>query len=179
MSGVPGAGKSTIARAMARSKQFSVLDVDVVKSALLDTGISLDQIGPASYRTTLALAGELLGMSRSVIIDSPCQYDELLESGQRLAERHQAAYRYVECFADDFPLLDRRLRERRPMRSQRPSIGTPPVDFPDHGDDGAVGFRDWKNRAKRPENGYLRLDTSRPVDLCIQEAIAFLDGGSA
>ncbi|MGW1344108.1 AAA family ATPase [Kribbella sp. NPDC002412] len=179
MSGVPGAGKSTIARALARSRQFAVLDVDVVKTALLDAGIGYAEVGPPSYRTTLALADDLLGTSCSVIIDSPCQYDELLESGQRLAERHQAAYRYVECFADDLPLLDRRLRVRPPMRSQRPSVGRPPVDAPDQGDDGTLGFREWINRAKRPEAGYLRLDTSRPVEVCVEEAITFLDGGRA
>lgn len=175
MSGVPGAGKSTIARALARSRPFTVLDVDVVKTAMLDAGISYDQVGAAGYRTVQALAGDLLGMSCSVIIDSPCRYDELLVVGQRLAERHHAVYRYIECFADDLPLLDRRLRARSPQRSQRPSVAASPVDHPDDGD-GTLVFQEWSHQMKRPEAGYLRLDTSRPVDVCVQEAIAFLDG---
>ena len=179
MSGVPGAGKSTIARALVRCRPFTVLDVDVVKSALLDAGISYAEVGAASYRTVLALAGDLLATSCSVIIDSPCRYDELLVGGQRLAERHQAGYRYLECFADDLSLLDRRIQERPALRSQRPSVAASPVDAPDHGGDGTVMFREWIHQMKRPDAGYLRLDTSRPVDVCVQEAIAFLDGGSA
>jgi predicted kinase len=175
MSGVPGAGKSTIARAVAHHRPFTILDHDVVKTALLQAGISFDLAGAASYKTILALAGELLSAARSVIIDSPCLYAELLAAGQNLAERHQASYRYIECVADDLPLLDRRLRARQTMRSQRPSVAAMPADAADHGGDATLQFQDWIRHMKRPTAGYLRLDTTRSVDACVRDAIVFID----
>jgi predicted kinase len=147
----------------------------VVKTALLQAGISFDLAGAASYETILALAGELLGLARSVIIDSPCLYDELLAAGQNLAERHQASYRYIECVADDLHLLDRRLRARQPMRSQRPSVAASPADAADDGGDTTVLFQDWIRHMKRPTAGYLRLDTTKSVDACVRDAIVFID----
>jgi predicted kinase len=179
MSGVPGAGKSTIAHAVARRRPLTILDHDVVKTALLQAGVSFDLAGAASYKTILALAGELLGLARSVIIDSPCLYDELLAAGQNLAERHQARYRYIECVADDLPLLDRRLRARQPMRSQRPSVAALPPDAADHGGDATLQFQDWVGHMKRPTAGYLRLDTTRSVDVCASDAITFIDDRQA
>jgi predicted kinase len=176
MSGVPGAGKSSIARALARARQLVVVDHDVVKTALLDGGVSFAEAGPVSYRVVVSLADDLLAQGHGVVIDSPCLYDELLWSGQQLADRHRAAYRYIECVVGDVALLDQRLRARTPMRSQRPSVDDPPCDVPGvAGADGAAQFRAWSAGMKRPRVGYLRLDTARALHICVEEALAFLD----
>lgn len=177
MSGVPGAGKSTVARGVGRCLGFAVLDHDVVLTALLDAGVSIGQAGKASYETVRALADDSLGMGRSVIIDSPCRYDEILVVGQAIAERHQASYRYIECVADDIPLLDRRLRGRQTMRSQRPSVAAPPRDAPDQDIDGTPMFRNATHETKRPATGYLRLDTTRPAETCVRDAIDYIKDG--
>lgn len=46
------------------------------------------------------------------------------------------------------------------------------------GGDETLVFQEWIHNMKRPDAGYLRLDTSRPVDVCVREAIAFVDGRS-
>ena len=112
MSGAPGSGKSTIARALARERGLVIIDHDVVKDAQLGAGLPFAQAGKLSYAVLLALAEDLLGQGHQVVIDSPCFYDELLEGGQAVAARTGAAYRYIECVTDDLDVLDQRLRSR-------------------------------------------------------------------
>jgi predicted kinase len=102
MSGAPGSGKSTVARELARSHRFVIVDHDVVKNAQLAAGLPFAQAGKVSYAVLLALAEDLLEQGHDVIIDSPCFYDELLSAGQGVAGRSGAPYRYIECVADDF-----------------------------------------------------------------------------
>jgi len=183
MSGAPGAGKTTIARALVRRRRLVALDHDVVKTALLESGGTFASTGAASYRVLLALAGDVLDQGYGVVIDSPCFYDKLVEAGQRLAAQHRAVYRYIECVTDDIGVLDERLRSRPRRRSQRPSIDVPPVDLAAGTDrdgmetfrDGTELFRDWIASMKRPA-AYLRLDTARPVGECVADALAYLDG---
>ncbi len=56
MSGAPGAGKSTVVRAIGRRKGTVVLDHDVTKSALLEAELEARVAGRASYLTLRALA---------------------------------------------------------------------------------------------------------------------------
>ena len=97
MSGVPGSGKSTIARAVGAHFSAVVLDHDDTKSALL-------------------------GQRLSVIIDSPCLYDELLEFGQRIAMVHGVEYRYIECVLAAVDVVGQRLRDRVAKPSQIRSL---------------------------------------------------------
>jgi predicted kinase len=179
MSGSPGAGKSTIARELVRRTGLVALDHDIVKSAVLDGGGTFAHAGPVSYGVLLAVAGDLLEQGFGVIIDSPCYYDELLEAGRRLAAAPGRAYRYIECVTEDIDVLDRRLRTRAGLRSQRQSVYEPPLDLvADQEATGADLFRTWIARMKRPEQ-FLRLDTTRPLAVCVDEALAYLSSGAA
>jgi predicted kinase len=110
MSGVPGAGKTTVAPAIAKRISAVVIDHDVTKSALLEASVPVAIAGAASYHVLNALARHLLTQGYSVIFDSPCLYIELLERGQRVAREVGAHYRYIECVVADLDELDRRLR---------------------------------------------------------------------
>lgn len=176
MSGAPGSGKTTMAAAIVAHCGAVAVDHDVIKSAILAAGCPFEQAGHASYNVMLSLAEELVNQGHQVVLDSPCYYNELLAAGQRLASRHGLRYRYVECVTEDVKELDRRLRGRTALRSQRPSVATPPVDLPaDTGVTGTVLFEEWIANMKRPADGYLRLDTTRPVEECIRRLHAFLD----
>lgn len=177
MSGAPGAGKSTIARAIAARTRAVILDHDVAKSALLNAGIPVSLAGKGSYLVLGALAQQLLQQGHSIIFDSPCFYVDLLERGQRLAREANARFYYIECVVDDLSELDRRLRTRPRQPSQVAGIhAQSTVDSGKAYIDEAV-FRDWIANMKRPEGKYLLLDTTRPLEACIDEAMDYLCQG--
>jgi len=178
MSGVPGAGKTTIAHAIARQIGAVVIDHDVTKSALLEANVPVSIAGAASYQVLNAMARHLLQQGYSVIFDSPCLYAELLERGQELARVADAHYRYIECVVADLAELDRRLRTRQRMPSQLAGVRIAPTEGSGKTQSGDDVFRDWIANMKRPNTDYLVLDTTRPVEVCVEVAIAYIRGAS-
>lgn len=175
MSGCPGAGKSTVAREIGRRTGAVVLDHDILKSALLEDGVPWELAGRSSYQASRALAKSLLGQGLSVVLDSPCFYQQLLDEGLRLARETGACYRYVECVTEDLAEISRRLRSRTPLRSQRADLGLASADLA--GGETVSGeelFREWMRNMKRPPHSYLRVDTSCPLADYLPEVLAFL-----
>lgn len=175
MSGAPGSGKTTVARAIGRATGAVVIDHDVTKSALLAADVPVSMAGRASYQVLDAMARHLLQQGHSVIFDSPCFYDELLERGERLAEAYGAAYRYIECVLQDLCELDRRLRTRQRMPSQVAGIYAQPTTGSGKRASGEALFQDWIANMKRPQGAFLTLDTSLPCEECIMAALAYLE----
>ena len=174
MSGAPGAGKSTVAHAIGRRTGAVVLDHDVTKSALLEAGLAPGVAGRASYLTLRALVRSVLNQGISVVLDSPCYYQELLDAGLRMAEEAGACYRYVECVVEDLAELRRRLQHRSPQQSQIVDLtGARATDEGPFA--GEELFREWIRNMKRPSHSYLRLDTSRPLVECLPLVFDFLD----
>jgi predicted kinase len=128
MSGAPGSGKSTMAKLLQQSTGGLVIDHDVIRSTLLeDNDLPFDQIAKIAYRLQWALAREMAQQRVNVIIDSTCNFQEVLDSGTAVAEQHGFAYWYIECKVDDIDLLDERLRMRTPMKSQRTAVAKRPA----------------------------------------------------
>jgi predicted kinase len=173
MSGAPGSGKTTVARALAKRIEAVVIDHDITKSALLAADVPVASAGRASYLVLEALARDLLAQGYSVIFDSPCFYVELLERGQRLAQEAGAQYGYIECVVEDLDELDRRLRARPRLPSQVVGVWVPPSEGSGKAGSGDDLFRDWIANMKRPDSGYLVLDTTRPLEVCVAEALRY------
>jgi hypothetical protein len=173
MSGVPGTGKTSIARPLAAALGAVVIDHDITKTALLEAGIPWESAGPGSYTVLGALAADLLAQGHSVVFDSPCAYDIVLERGQKQAASAAAIYRYIECVVEDLKDLDRRLRDRERRPSQIRRVFGPVRDGAGRLHDGEAFFRGGMARTRRPER-YLRLDTTRPLEDCVREALDFV-----
>jgi predicted kinase len=171
LSGVPGTGKSTLARGLAAGLDLVVLDTDVVKSALLSTDVSLRDAGRATYAAVLALAGDLLAQGRSVVVDSPCRYVDLLAAGQRVAADAGVPYRLIELWADDPADLLTRLT----ARDARPSQVTPAVPEWELGTP-ADTLRGWQEQLVHPPTGCLRVDALLPPEAVLDRAVAYLVG---
>lgn len=174
MSGVPGSGKSSIAKELASQLKAIVLDHDVTKSAILESGVSESKAGAASYEVIKALSKRLLGQGESVIVDSPCLYEELLAHGIHAAAEYNARYRYVECNFSDLEELDRRLRSRSSMPSQIQHLGQ---KFAHAGAPPRVArdlIIEWSGKVQRPDWNAIVLDTSREMAECVADALAFI-----
>lgn len=130
MAGHGGAGKSMLARQVAEVLGGVVIDLDTIKTALLDAGAGWDEASTWSYAVIYGLVDDLLtGRGAVVIVDTPSYWAEIHERLTAAADRQGAAYVFVECFADDDVRADR-LRRRASRRSQLPERDRRPVDAP-------------------------------------------------
>jgi predicted kinase len=187
MAGPSGTGKSTLARALAGRTGAAVLDLDVLKSVALDAGAAWDLAGRLGYECSWAVADSLLAQSLSVVLDSPCRFHRIITEGTAIADRRGAAYGFIECALADPEELRRRLRGRPRLRSQMTDLGVPSPDAPADTFVAQVrAFGPAVLETKYPPGPWLRIDTSRPVEDCLELALAYVerlrrpgDGGGA
>jgi predicted kinase len=157
MAGVPGSGKSALARLIGRRTGAVVLDKDVLKTAVLEAGVAEDvRAGGIAYETFFALADHLLGQDVAVVLDSPSFYESIPAKGSAIALARMVPYYFIECLCIDAEELARRLHERPRLRSQ------PDAPLPDG----------WATVG--PLGAYLRIDTTQPIDRCLALALDYL-----
>lgn len=198
MSGAPGSGKSTTAGLLGQALHAVVIDHDLIKSTLLDdgSGISFEQAARSAYRLDWALAEAMMKQGWSIIIDSTCNFKDILDQGTRLARLYGHEYWYVECRVrvSDIAMLDQRLRGRVPLRSQRAGVDRAPMDVSavdvgagSHtGEDSRELFRRWIENPCRPDAEarvyVVAVDsTASPAERrdCVLERMRLLDSSSS
>lgn len=69
LSGLPGSGKSSIARGLAEKIGAVWLRIDSIEQAIRDSGVVQDELNDAGYRVGYALARDNLRLGRDVISD--------------------------------------------------------------------------------------------------------------
>lgn len=118
MSGFPGSGKSTLAQRIAKHTNSIVIDRDVIKSSMLNSGIKDQLLADASYLVVFDLAGYYLSKGISVIIDTPCYYKNTVNNGLELCSKHNSVYKYIECKVDSYEEIERRIKTRKRLATQ-------------------------------------------------------------
>ena len=137
-----------------------MLDLDTIKSALLESGATWSQASSWSYATIYALVDDLLGTDGArVIVDTPSYWVEIHQRLTNAADRHHADYLFLECLADEQTRSERLARRPR-RRSQIRELGINPVDAP--ADTGAIHRRPIERPVGRR---VVEVDTVREVDL--------------
>ncbi|HHT7237087.1 MULTISPECIES: AAA family ATPase [Bacillus cereus group] len=157
MSGFPGSGKSTVSKYIAKLTGAVIVDHDVLKSALLKSlemkGIEPKTVGGVSYDVEWALIDSYLEQGHSVILDSPCLYEGMVEKGIKLSNEHDVTYKYIECYLNDIEEINNRLQTRKRMSSQIGKV------------ESEIVFQKWLDGSKRPSNNeYLIVDSAQPLE---------------
>ena len=169
MSGIPGAGKSTLARHICKMTNAVLLDLDVIKSSVLssfENDIDFKFAGKIAYEMSYSLADSNLEMGNSVVIDSPCSYEIIIEQGTAIAKKHNAKYKFIECYLDIENLAE--LNRRRATREILPSqIYNVPID--------EDIFQESIRSMIRPTGyDYLLIDTGQEIDKYIDTVMEYL-----
>ncbi|WP_305786205.1 AAA family ATPase [Symbioplanes lichenis] len=120
--GLPGVGKSTLARQVGAALPAAVLGVDAVDAALRVYDVSEPRPGHAAYGVVAALAETQLTLGLSVIIDAVNPVAATRRMWTELAERLDVPLRVVEVVCGDEDVLRRR-------RSSRGETGGGPVEY--------------------------------------------------
>jgi predicted kinase len=88
-------------------------------SWMLDSDILFDQAAKHAYQLQWKLAQGVMKQGHGVIVDNTCNFPELLDQESAWVKQHGYAYWHIQCNAQDVGLLDRWLRIRGPITSQR------------------------------------------------------------
>jgi predicted kinase len=112
--GLPGAGKTTIARELARRLGAVHVRIDSIEQAIRDSGVIAASLDDAGYRAGYAVAEDNLRIGRTVVADSVNPIPLTREGWLDAASRAGVAAVEVEITCSDEREHRRRVEDRVP-----------------------------------------------------------------
>jgi predicted kinase len=114
LGGLPGVGKSAVARALARELSAVHVRVDTIERAIVGSGCREDDVGAAGYLVGQALAADNLRLGLMVVADAVNAL-EIARRGWREAARSAGSpILEVELVCSDVKVHRRRAETRQP-----------------------------------------------------------------
>jgi predicted kinase len=112
LGGLPGVGKTTVARRLARLAGAVHIRIDSIELAIRDSGVAAVSLDDAGYRVGYAVAEDNLRLGRVVIADSVNPWPVTREAWLAVAARAQAGVAEVEMICSDTREHRRRVEGR-------------------------------------------------------------------
>ena len=112
--GLPGAGKTTIARELARQLAAAHLRIDTIEQALRDCGAVGHSMDDTGYRVAYAVAADNLCIGRTVIADSVNPLPVTRNAWVEVAGRSGVKVVEIEIICSDAIEHRKRAEARRP-----------------------------------------------------------------
>lgn len=95
-SGLPGVGKTTVARELSAQLDATYIRIDTVEQSLLQGGVEAEEIIDKGYRAAYALAADNLRLGKSVVADSVNPIGITRDAWRRVAAESGACHLDVE-----------------------------------------------------------------------------------
>ena len=111
--GLPGTGKTTLARAVAQEMDAAYLRIDTIEQALRASGLASGDMGPAGYLIAYALAENNLRLGLNVVADSVNPIALTRDAWRRVAAEASAQLIEIEIACSDREEHRRRIETRK------------------------------------------------------------------
>jgi len=112
LAGLPGTGKTTIARLLARRFDAVHVRIDSIEQAIRDSGVLAVSLDDAGYRAAYAVADDNLRLGRTVIADSVNPIDVTRTAWRDVARRCDVRAVEIEVTCSDADEHRRRVETR-------------------------------------------------------------------
>jgi predicted kinase len=113
LGGLPGTGKTTVAKALAQKLDAVHLRVDTIEQALRSSAVLKTDVGPAGYVVAYRLAEDNLRIGRVVVADSVNSLQATRDAWLSVAEQASTKVAEVEFICSDAVEHRRRVETRR------------------------------------------------------------------
>ncbi len=161
-SGLPGSGKSSVARALAQEIDAIWLRIDSIEQAIRDSGVVSISIDDAGYRAAYAVARDNLALGRDVIGDCVNACTLSRNAWRETGLRAGARILEVEIICSDAQEHRRRIESR--------VSEVPGLVLPDWQAVVEVDYHPW-------DRDHFTIDTAAlSIDACIKLIITNLSG---
>ncbi|MCK5018002.1 MAG: AAA family ATPase [Candidatus Peribacteraceae bacterium] len=123
--GLPGAGKSTIARKIAEKTSSYVFNTDVIRKQLVDNPSYTEEEKEKVYNLLFEMTEKFLITAKNVVVDGTFHSNDLRKKIKEIATRTKSEFHLIEVVCSE-----KIVKDRMEIRKTRPSVSD--ADFEVH-----------------------------------------------